>query len=121
MTAPIAIPAVTLNLVRPAELVLSTRAVQIKPGTTTEVKGKVERKGAFNEPVTVRLNGLPAGLKAEAVVVPPGAASFVLKLIADAKAAAGSTNTQLVSVYQVAKKDYPTSPLALPVKVLAAR
>jgi len=117
----IAIPTVTLNLVRPAELVLSTPAVQIKPGTTTEVKGKVERKGAFNEPVTVRLNGLPAGLKAEAVVVPPGASDFVMKIIADAKAAAGSATTQLVSAYQVGKKDYPTSPLALPVRVLAAR
>ncbi len=117
----IALPAVTLKLVRPAELVLSAPAVEIKPGTTAEIKGKVVRKGAFNEPVTVRLNGLPAGLKADAVVVAPGAASFVLKIIADAKAAAGSTMTQLVSAYQVAKKDYPTSPLALPVKVLAAR
>jgi len=117
----IAIPAVTLNLVRPAELVLSTPAVQIKPGTTTEVKGKVERKGAFNEPVTVRLNGLPAGLKAEAVIVAPGASDFIMKIIADAKAAAGSATAHLVSAYQVGKKAYPTSPLALPVKVLAAR
>ena len=37
----IAIPAVTLKLIRPAELVLSTPAVEIKPGTTTEIKGKV--------------------------------------------------------------------------------
>jgi len=117
----IAIPAVTLKLVRPADLVLSAPAVEIKPGTTTEIKGKVERKGSFNEPVTVRLNGLPAGLMAGAVVVPPGAADFVIKISADAKAAAGSTNTQLVSAYQVAKKDYPTLPLALAVKVLAAR
>ncbi len=117
----IAIPAVTLNLVRPAELVLSTPAVQIKPGTTTEVKGKVERKGAFNEPVTVRLNGLPAGLEAEAVIIAPGASDFVMKIIAEAKAAVGSATAHLVSAYQVGKKDYPTSPLALPVKVLTAR
>jgi len=117
----IAIPAVTLKLVRPAELVLSTPAVAIKPGTTTEIKGKVERKGSFNESVTVRLNGLPAGLHAEAVVVAPGASDFVIKMIADAKAAAGSATTQLVSAYQVGKKDYPTSPLAMLVKVLAAK
>jgi len=61
------------------------------------------------------------GLKAEAVIVAPGASDFVMKVIADAKAAAGSATTQLVSAYQVGKKDYPTSPLALPVKVLAAR
>jgi len=117
----IAIPAVTLKLVRPAELVLSTPAVEIQPGTRTEIKGKVERKGSFNEPVTVRLNGLPAGLMAEAVIVAPGASDFIMKIVADVKAAAGSATTQLVSAYQVGKKDYPTSPLALPVKVLAAR
>ena len=117
----IAIPAVTLKLVRPAELSLSTPAVEIKPGTTTEIKGKVVRKGVFNEPVTVRLNGLPAGLKAEAVIVAPGASDFVMKIIAEAKAASGSANTQLVSAYQVGKKDYPTVPFVLPVKVLAAK
>ena len=69
----------------------------------------------------MRLNGLPAGLKAEAVSVAPGASDFVMKIIAEAKAAAGSATTQLVSAYQVAKKDYPTAPLALTVKVLAAR
>lgn len=116
-----AIPAVTLKLVRPAELVLSTPAIEVKPGTTAEIKGRVERKGSFNEPVTVKLNGLPAGLKAEPVVVAPGAADFVVKILADAKTAAGSTGTQLVAVYQVGKKDYPASPLAVPVKVLGVK
>ena len=69
----------------------------------------------------MRLNGLPAGLKSEPVVVAPGKADFVLKIVAEAKAPAGSTSTQLVPVYQVAKKDYPTSPLAVPVKVLAVK
>ncbi len=41
----IGIPAVTLNLVRPAELVPSTRVVEIKQGTTAEIKGKILRKG----------------------------------------------------------------------------
>jgi hypothetical protein len=117
----IAIPAVTLNVVRPAEVVLSTPAVEIKPGTTTEIKGKVERKGTFNEPVTIRLSGLPAGLKADPVIVAPGAKDFVVKVVSDAKAVPTSATTQLVSSYQVNKKDYPTTPLALPVKVLRAR
>ena len=65
----IAIPAVTLNLVRPAEVTLTAPAVDVKPGSAAEVKGKVVRKGAFKEPVTVRLNGLPGGLKADPVTV----------------------------------------------------
>jgi hypothetical protein len=117
----IGIPAVTLKLVPPAELSLLTPAVEIKPGTSTEIKGKVVRKGAFNEPVTVRLNGLPAGLDAQAVIIPPSASDFVVKIVAEAKAPVGSATTQLVSAYQVGKKDYPTTPLALTVKVLAGK
>jgi hypothetical protein len=111
----IAIPAVTLNLVRPAELALNSLAVEVKPGTTSEIRGKVVRKGAFNEPVTVRLNGLPAGLNAQPAVVPPGVSDFVLKVVSEGGAAAGVTAIQLVSAYQVGKQDYPPAPMALTV------
>ena len=65
----IAVPAVTLAVVRPASVELAAAAIEVKPGTTAELKGKVVRKGTFNEPVTVRINGLPAGLKADPVTV----------------------------------------------------
>ena len=65
----IAVPAVTLAVVRPASVELATAALEVKPGTTAELKGKIVRKGTFNEPVTVRINGLPAGLKADPVAV----------------------------------------------------
>jgi hypothetical protein len=55
----ISIPAVSLNLVPPAEVTLAATAVEVKPGATVEVKGKVQRKGVFKEPVTIKINGLP--------------------------------------------------------------
>jgi hypothetical protein len=114
----LSIPAVTLNLVRPAEVSLSAAAVEVKPGATVEVKGKLSRKGAFKDPVSIRINGLPAGLKADPVTVAPTASEFVVKVVADAKAPPSTATAQLAIAYQVNKKDYPTSPLPLAVKVL---
>jgi hypothetical protein len=117
----IAIPAVTLNLVRPADVVVVSSTVEVRPGKAVEVKGKVQRRGAFNEPVRIRINGLPAGLKAEPVTVAAGAADFAIKIQADAGAALATATGQVASAYQVKKKDYPTAPLPLFVKVLPAK
>jgi hypothetical protein len=117
----IALPAVMLNLVRPAEVTLAAAVVEVRPGTTVEVKGKVHRKGAFQEPVTIKLNGLPAGLKADAVTVAPSASDYTVTIVADPKAAPTSADVRLASAYQVNKKDYPTTTLPLSVKVLAAK
>ena len=112
------LPAVTLSIVPPATVELAAPELEIKPGGTVELKGKIVRKGAFDGPVTVKVSGLPAGLKAEPVVVPASASSFVVKVAADAKAAAASAKAQVAIVYQIEKKDYPVPPAALAVKVL---
>ena len=52
---------------RPPRVELAAPGVEIKPGATVELKGKIVRKGTFDGPVTVKINGLPAGLKAEPV------------------------------------------------------
>ena len=57
----------TLNVVKPATVELTTRALEVKAGASIEVKGKVVQKGTFKEAVAVKLNGLPAGLKADPV------------------------------------------------------
>ena len=44
----------------------------------SSAKGKVVRKGPFKEPVTVKVNGLPAGLKADPVTVSADASEFTL-------------------------------------------
>ncbi len=117
----IAVPVVALTVVRPAALELAASSIDVKAGTTVELKGKVSRKGTFNEPVTVRVNGLPAGLKADPVTVPAGAASFVVKIVAEPKAPAGSTGAQVALAFQVQKKDYPVPPTPLAIKVLPSK
>ncbi len=83
------IPAVTIEVVRPASVELAVSSTEIKAGETFELKGKVARKGPFKEPVTVKLDGLPGGVKADPVTVPPDQSEFTLKLVADPKAAVG--------------------------------
>ena len=68
--------------------------------------------------MTVKINGLPAGLKAEPVTVPAGASDFAVKIVADAKAAPASAGTQVAIAFQVEKKDYSVPPAPLAVKVL---
>lgn len=114
-------PALTLNVVRPAAVELAAAAVEVKAGATVELKGKVARKGAFREPVTVKVNGLPAGLKADPVTVPPTASEFTLKLVADGKAAPATAAATVALAFQVNKKDYPAQTAPLSVKVLPAK
>jgi hypothetical protein len=113
-----AVPAVTLSIVPPATVELASPTIEIKPGTTVEVKGKINRKGAFDGPVTVKVNGLPAGLKAEPVTVAGKATDFSVKIVADAKAAPASAGTQVAIAYQIEKKDYSVPPAPLGVKVV---
>jgi hypothetical protein len=110
----IAIPAVTLNVVHPVSVELATGNVEVKPGGAVELKGKIVRKGSFDGAVTVRINGLPAGVKADPVTLAGNVAAFALKVVAEPKAAPTSANTQLALSFQVNKKDYPfpTTPLA---------
>jgi hypothetical protein len=114
----IAVPEVTLEIVRPAALELSATSIEVKAGEAVEVKGKVIRRGTFKEEVTVKLDKLPAGLKAEPVKVAPDQSEFTVKVESDAKAAAAETKSELALVFQLAKKDYPipATPLAINVK-----
>ena len=115
-----AVPAVTLNVVRPAAITLAAPGTEVKAGATVEVKGKVERKAPFKEPVTIKVTGLPAGLKADPVTVAPTESDFTLKIVADPKAAAASAAAGVAPGFQINKKDYATPPVALAVKVLPA-
>ncbi len=114
-------PAVTVAVVRPASLELTAPGVEVKAGASAEVKGRIVRKGTFNEPVTVRINGLPAGLKAEPATVAAGASDFAVKIVADAKAAPVTAGAQVALAFQVNKKDYPVPPAPLAIKVLPSK
>ncbi|MDB5349379.1 MAG: hypothetical protein JWN86_626 [Planctomycetota bacterium] len=112
------VPAVNIEVVRPASVTLAAPAIEIKAGATVEVKGTIVRKAAFKEPVKVSLTALPAGLKAEPVTVAPEAVEFTIKVQADAGAAAAMANAQVTIAFQINKKDYPTPPTGLAVKVV---
>jgi len=113
----IAVPAVTLSVVHPVAVELAAAAVKVKPGSTVELKGKLVRKGTFDGPVTVRINGLPAGVKADPVTLTGAATAFAVKVAAEPKAAPTSANTQVALLFQVNKKDYPVPTTPLAVKV----
>ncbi|APW62458.1 hypothetical protein [Paludisphaera borealis] len=117
----LAIPAVTLNVVRPIELTLAAPAVELAPGATVEVKGKVVRKGSFKDPVVIRLDGLPAGLKADPATVAPGASDFVVKVTAAADAKPAEAAAKVAAVFQIDKKDYAFPPSALAAKIVAPK
>lgn len=116
-----AIPAVTLNVVRPASFELASSTLEVSAGSTAELKGKVVRKSPFQEPVTVKITGLPAGLKADPVTVAPGKSEFAVPIVADPKAAAAQAGANVAIAFQVNKKDYATPPLTLAVKVVPAK
>lgn len=116
-----AVPVVTLAVVRPASVELAASSLEVKAGATGELQGKIVRKGTFDGPVTVKINGLPAGLKSEPVTVAKGSSSFVVKVAADAKAVATSAGSQVALAFQVDKKDYSVPPTPLAVKVLAPK
>lgn len=115
-----AVPAVTLNVIRPASLELAAPTLELKAGATAELKGKIIRKGPFKEPVTLKINGLPAGLKADPLTVAPDQADFTIPVVADAKAAASQATANIAIAFQVNKKDYATPAVPVPVKVIAA-
>jgi hypothetical protein len=116
------IPALTLNVVRPASVELASATIDVKAGATAEVKGKVTRRAGFKEPVTVKLSGLPAGTKADSVTVAPDSSEFTVKLVAEEKASAATASGKLALAFQSNKKDYPAPPTApLTVKVVAAK
>ena len=113
-----AVPLITLDVVRPAAIELAAPGVEVKAGEAVEVKGKVVRRGPFKEPVTVRIDGLPAGLKADPVTLAPEVGDFTLKITADPAAAPAQAGSNVAIAFQVNKKDYATPPAPLAVKVL---
>ena len=110
-------PLLTANVVRPAEVSLAASTVEMKAGASFELKGKLARKGPFKEPVTLKLNGLPAGVSAEPITLAPDAAEFAFKVVATPEAAPAEAPLQLAIAFQVNKKDYPMPALPLSIKL----
>jgi len=112
-----AVPAVTIQIVRPAELQLASATLELTPGSPAELKGKLLRKGAFREPVTIKLNGLPAGVQAESLTVPPDQSEFALPITVEESAKPAEVTAQAVLEFKVETKDYPSIQVPVAVKV----
>lgn len=109
-------PLVKLNVVAPIVMEGVAKELTVKPGQTVELKGKLNRKPSAKPEVTVTLDTLPAGLKAEPVKVAGDKAEFTLKIVADKAAKAAAGNATVKATFKAAdNKDYPalTAPVAV--------
>lgn len=113
-----AVPAVTMEVVPPASLALAVSDISVKPGTSAEVAGTIDRKPPFTQEVTVSLEGLPAGVTAEPVTVAGDATMFTITLKAAPDAAAGKGDAKANTAFKLGEKDYP--PLSAPLAVTVA-
>lgn len=112
-----ALPLTTVNVVRPIAIEAPS-AIEVKAGQTIEFQGKLIRKAPFSEPVTLKLDALPGGLKAEPTTLAPGTVDFKIKIVADPSAAPATATAQLASAFQINKQNYPMPGTPLTVKVV---
>lgn len=111
------VPMLVLNVVRPIAVELAAANASVKPGESVELKGKVVRRGGFKEPVTIKLDALPKGLKADPVTVAGDASEFTVKIVAEADAPEAQADAKVAPAFQVSQKDYPMPPTPLKVQV----
>jgi len=79
---------------------LSSTSVRVTQGTTASVSVTTSLTKAFNAPVSLRVSGLPASIKATwfpSTIAAPGAGSVTLNLSAAASAPAGSYAFQVIA------------------------
>jgi hypothetical protein len=110
-------PVVKLNVVVPVAFEGVPKEVAVKPGQKAEIKGKLVRKPGVKPEITLTLDGLPAGVKAEPVKLGPDATDFAFTLTADAGAAAATANATIKTAFKAGDKDYPAQTAPVAVKV----
>ena len=109
---------IAVEVVRPATLELAAKEVTLMPGDTAELRGTVSRVAPFAQEVVVRLEGLPAGVKAEPVRVAADVAEFTLTIKAADDMAPAQARAHAVMAFKLGGKDEP-GPAPLALKVLA--
>ncbi|MFO0797772.1 MAG: PPC domain-containing protein [Gemmataceae bacterium] len=115
---PEAAPGVTLRLPVDNSTKLPTDALSVPRGGSVKLKVSVERTGGFAGPVEVSADGLPPGLSAKSVTVPPNQSAAELTVQADAaavvqparvtvRAKAGDVTVEPLEVYATAAVPTP--------------
>jgi hypothetical protein len=111
------VPVVLLEVVRPITVEVASASGSIKPGDKWTIQGKIRRQGGFRDPVTIKIEGLPKGLKAEPVTLEGDATEFLLEVTADSDAPQAKAEAKLAPAFQINKKDYATPPTSITIQV----
>lgn len=111
-------PATTMTVRPPFVLEVQTPMLALTPGQTVALKGKVVRQPVFKEAVTLRLDGLPAGVTLAAPLAPvaAGATDFEIALKVDPKFAVPAANLTLTTTTTIAGAVYPQPPMVVAAK-----
>jgi hypothetical protein len=112
---------IAVEVVRPASLELAATEIDLTPGNSAALRGKVTRVAPFAQEVEVKLDGLPAGVKAAPVKVAADASEFTLTLEAAGDAVPTTTPASAVLAFRLGDKNAAGAPVPLSVKVLARK
>ena len=91
-------------------------ALTLVRGQSVKFKARVEKRGAYAKPLTLRLVGLPDGVEAADVVLPPDKTEMELEIKAKPEARPGAfpvTISAVVSVTDKVQLDRVTPPITL--------
>jgi hypothetical protein len=112
---------IAVEVVRPASLELTATEINLTPGGSAELRGKVIRVAPFAEEVEVKVDGLPVGIKAAPVKVAADASEFTLTLEAAGDAVPAAALANAVLAFRLGDKNAAGAPVPLSVKVLAGK
>ena len=118
--SPLAGVMLTLEVVRPARLELTSKSIEIRPGSRAELQGQVHRVAPFSREVQVKLDGLPAGVQAEPVAVAADSSEFTMTLEARPDAAPAEAHPSAVVTFKLGDEDYASPPEPLKLILLPA-
>lgn len=91
-------------------------ALNLVRGLSVPLQIQVVRKAGFNEPIEVKVDGLPAGVTASSLVIPSGRSDGWLVLSATLDAAIGESNLSVVATSKLGEQTLQRS--AIPMTVV---
>jgi hypothetical protein len=112
---------IAVEVVRPASLELAATEIDLTPDRSAELRGKVTRVAPFAQEVEVKLDGLPAGVKAAPVKVAADASEFVLTLEAAGDAVPTTALANAVPAFKLGDRNAAGASVPLGVNVRAKK
>jgi hypothetical protein len=112
---------IAVEVVCPASLELAATEVDLTPGDSAALRGKVIRVAPFAQEVEVKLDGLPVGIKAAPVKVAADASEFTLTLQAAGDAVPAAAPAHVVLAFRLGDKNATGAPVPLKLNVLARK